>query len=423
MLVSLRATAQIKPSDADNIHRAIRKVTDMIVHDVFSPPVASRTYAYISIAGYEAGRHADTSYKTLVRQLNGFTAVAQPEKGQTYSYAQSAIHAILLVGKAMVVSEDSMQLYDDQLMAMYKKQLPAAVYDRSKWFGEQVARDVLAWAAKDKYKETRSMARYEVTDDPATWKPTAPAYMKAVEPHWRLMRTFVIDSSAQFVPPVIPAFSAEKGTPFYEMVYEVYKESKSLNKEKLAIANFWDCNPFKMNVKGHVMFATKKISPGGHWVNIAALACRQSRAGMVKSLETYARLGVTLADAFIICWAEKYRSNVIRPETYINAYIDNDWVPVLQTPPFPEYTSGHSVVSAASAVILSQQFGEQFAFTDNTELEFGLPARKFTSFTKAAEEAAISRMYGGIHYQPAIVYGLHEGKEMALLVISRLKTR
>lgn len=410
-------------ADAAPVHRAIKKMTDIIVHDVFSPPVASRTYAYISVAAYEAGRHASAGYPSLVNRLHGFTTVASPQAGKKYDFGIAACHALLLVGKAMVVSEDSIQQYDDRFMAALKKRVPNDVWARSKTYGEQVAKDILAWAAKDRYKETRSMPRYEVTDDPSTWKPTAPAYMKAVEPHWLHMRTFVIDSAQQFTPPVIPVFSTAKGSPFYEMVYEVYQESKALTDEKEAMANFWDCNPFKMNVKGHVMFATKKISPGGHWMNITALACQQTKADMVRSLDAYCTVAVTLADAFIICWAEKYKSNVIRPETYINNYIDGDWVPLLQTPPFPEYTSGHSVVSAAAARMLTGLFGDGFAFTDNTEMEFGLTARSFPSFNAAAAEAAISRMYGGIHYRPAIEYGLTEGTAMADLVWQRLRVK
>jgi hypothetical protein len=158
-------------------------------------------------------------------------------------------------------------------------------------------------------------------------------------------------------------------------------------------------------------------------VNITRLACKKVNAGVVKSAEAYACLSVALADCFISCWDEKYRSNVVRPETYINQYIDTAWVPELQTPPFPEYTSGHSVVSAAAAIVLTKLFGENFSYTDSTELEFGLPVRRFTSFKQAAEEAAISRFYGGIHYMPAITNGTIEGREIGLYVTRKLKTK
>ncbi|WP_431215448.1 vanadium-dependent haloperoxidase [Puia sp. P3] len=201
---------------------------------------------------------------------------------------------------------------------------------------------------------------------------------------------------------------------------EVYDAGLKLTEEQRVIANFWDCNPFKMNVNGHLMFATKKISPGGHWINITAAVCQKAKADVVKSLQAYAWTSVVIADAFISCWDEKYRSRAIRPETYINQYISPDWMPLLQTPPFPEYTSGHSVVSASAAVVLARLFGDRFAFTDSTEVEFGLPPRNFVSFRQAAEEAAVSRFYGGIHFKPAIQYGLEEGDKIGTFVAKRM---
>jgi hypothetical protein len=171
------------------------------------------------------------------------------------------------------------------------------------------------------------------------------------------------------------------------------------------------------------MFATKKISPGGHWMNITRVACKKANADFNLSAESYVRVSLALIDAFISCWDEKYRSKLIRPETYINQYIDEDWVPLLQTPPFPEYTSGHSVISASSAVTLTKLFGDQFAFTDSTEVEFGLTARSFPSFIAASEEAAISRMYGGIHYRPAVEVGMTEGRAIGQYILGKIKTR
>lgn len=171
------------------------------------------------------------------------------------------------------------------------------------------------------------------------------------------------------------------------------------------------------------MFATKKISPGGHWINITGLACRKANKTFEQSAEAYACLSIILADAFISCWAEKYRSKVIRPETYINQYISGSWTPLLQTPPFPEYTSGHSVISAASAIILTKLFGDAFSYDDSTEVDFNIPVRHFNSFKQAAEEAAISRFYGGIHYMPSIVNGVSEGEKLGTFISQKLRTR
>jgi hypothetical protein len=280
----------------------------------------------------------------------------------------------------------------------------------------------MAWAAKDNYRETRTFTKYAPLSDASTWKPTPPAYMKAVEPHWNKMRPFIIDSAQQFKPLEPTPFSADKNSQFYKEAMEVRDMGLNLSEEQKEIANFWDCNPYRMNVNGHVMYASKKISPGGHWMNIARLACQKTSKDVYQSLEAYTCLAMTIADAFISCWDEKYRSLVIRPETYINQYIDPSWVPLLQTPPFPEYTSGHSVLSTAAAVMLEKIFGENFSFADSTEVEFGIPVRHFTSFKQAAEEAAISRLYGGIHYMPSIVNGCDEGRKLGTYVITRLST-
>jgi hypothetical protein len=158
-------------------------------------------------------------------------------------------------------------------------------------------------------------------------------------------------------------------------------------------------------------------------MNITNVACHKVNADFVASAEAYSRVALSLVEGFISCWDEKYRSKVVRPETYINQFIDKHWVPLLQTPPFPEYTSGHSVISSAAAVTLTKLFGDNFSFVDSTEVEFGLSIRSFPSFQKAAEEAAISRMYGGIHYRPAFEIGMIEGKNVGQFIIDRVKTR
>ena len=158
-------------------------------------------------------------------------------------------------------------------------------------------------------------------------------------------------------------------------------------------------------------------------MNITRVTCTQTKADFAASAEAYVRVAVSLVDGFISCWDEKYRSKVIRPETYINQYIDENWAPLLQTPPFPEYTSGHSVISSSAAVTLTNLFGDNFAFTDSTELEFGLTARSFKSFIEASEEAAVSRLYGGIHYRPAIDQGIVEGRALGNWIVQNVKTR
>ncbi|MBL0743626.1 vanadium-dependent haloperoxidase [Chryseolinea lacunae] len=406
------------------LHRSVKQVTDVIVHDIFSPPVASRIYTYMSVAGYEAAIHQDKKFVTFAGQLTGLQPLPQPNPNEEYCYPLASVQAMLKVGRTLVFSEDKMDEFYAKLMQEYKDTgMPDDVFDRSVAFGIAVADHVVAWSSKDNYKQSRSFPKYSILDDPATWKPTPPAYMDAVEPHWNKIRPFAIDSASQFKPKPPTAFSVDKTSQFFKEAQEIRDLGANLSEEQREIASFWDCNPFVMNVKGHVMFATKKISPGGHWMNITHVACSSSKADFVHSAEAYARVAISLVDGFISCWDEKYRSKLIRPETYINQYIDENWVPLLQTPPFPEYSSGHSVISGASSVTLTKLFGDNFAFVDSTELEFGLTRRTFPSFAKACEEAALSRMYGGIHYRPACENGLAQGRAVGAYIVQKIKTR
>lgn len=415
---------QQKVDDPRRLHLTVKKVTDVIVHDIFSPPVAARIYAYMSIAAYEAARFQDSSYVSLAGQLKDFKPGPVPQAGEQYSFSLASIQAAFKVGRTLVFSEDKMDAYYKELMKEVKDTgIPTAVFDRSIAFGNAVADHVLQWSSTDNYKQSRSFPKYTILTDDSTWKPTPPAYMDAVEPHWNKIRTFAIDSAAQFKPEPPTPFSLKKESAFFKNALEVYEVGKNLTEEQREIASFWDCNPFAMNVRGHVMFATKKISPGGHWMNITRLACNQAKADFVASSEAYARVAISLVDGFISCWDEKYRSKVIRPETYINQHIDENWVPLLQTPPFPEYTSGHSVISSAAATALTALFGESFSYTDSTEVEFGMPVRSFTSFRQASDEAGISRMYGGIHYRPAVEAGAKEGRALGEHIVAKIKTR
>ncbi|HTF21419.1 MAG TPA: vanadium-dependent haloperoxidase [Chryseolinea sp.] len=412
-----------KVENPEYLHQTVKKVTDIMVHDIFSPPVASRIYAYVTVAAYEAGRHQDSTLVSLSGQLHGLTDVPQPEADQSYCFPLAAVEAALKMARMLIFSEDVLDKFREQILTEYQDSgLPRDVYDRSIAYGDAVADHITKWSTKDNYKQTRSFPKYSVDQKDSTWKPTPPSYMDGVEPHWSKIRTFFIDSASQFRPAPPPRFSTDKRSDFYKLVNYVYQAGKSLTQEQEEIARFWDCNPFVMNIKGHVMFATKKISPGGHWMNITRVACKTTNANASRSAEAYVRVALSLADGFIACWDEKYRSRLMRPETFINLYIDEDWVPLLQTPPFPEYISGHSVISGASAAALVGVFGDNFQFTDSTEVEFGLTARNFKSFDDAAKEAAVSRLYGGIHYLPACDTGLVMGRNLGKFISGKLQT-
>ena len=413
-----------KIENANYIHRAIKEITDVMVYDIYSPPVAARTYAYISVTAYETLIHESHDYISLAGQLHGLQPSPEPEMAKEYSYTLAAVHALLTVGKSLVISEEKVDAFEKAMLEEFKKDgIPQNVFDNSIAYGDKMVEHILAWMSKDNYNYTKSMGAYTVRNDSASWKPTPPVYMKAVEPHWNQMRTFILDSAQAFKPVKPPHFSIDSSSAFYKEAVEVLKQGNSNTVEQRNIAQFWDCNPFNVNQRGHVMYAVKKISPGGHWMNITRLACQKANKGPVASAEAYAYVAITVNDGFIACWDEKYRSVVMRPETYINQYIDPAWRPVLQTPPFPEYVSAHSVISAGASVLLTKLFGKNFSFTDSTEVEFGIPPREFKSFYDASKEAGISRYYGGIHYLPAVNYGLDIGKEIGIFVEKEITTR
>jgi hypothetical protein len=415
-----------RQAEAEPLHTAVQRLSNVMVYDIFSPPQSSRVYAYASVAAYETIRQGHPEYRSLAGQLNGLTAVPAPDSGAgaQYDWALAGVHAFLTVGKAMTFSRERM----DSLRSVVREEasrrgVPAPVMDRSVAYGDKVAGHILAWASADHYLQTRGYPKFTVTSAPGRWVPTPPAYMDAVEANWRALRPFVLDSASQFRPPPPPAFDTTPGSPFYRMATEVHDTGKQLTDEQRAIAAFWDCNPYVMNVTGHTMFATKKISPGGHWMGVVSIVSRKADLDLMQSAEVYARASIALADGFISAWDEKYRSAVVRPETVINKYIDEGWAPLLQTPPFPEYPSAHSVISMAVATVLSDQFGKAFAFADSAEMAYGLPVRSFPSFEAAAKEAAISRLYGGIHYRPAVEQGSVEGRKVGALIVERVHTR
>ena len=414
----------IMSPDAAPLHDAVKQVNDVIVYDIFSPPQASRVYAYASIAAYEILRQSDTSFHTLAGQLNALTPIpARDTALGAISLPLAGVHAYMVVGRALTFSQARMDTLRKAMDERMRGTLPRDVYDRSLVYGDTVATHILAWAGKDHYKQRTGLGKYSVLKEPGRWIPTPPAYMDAVEPNWGTLRPFTMDTSNQFRPePPLP-FDSTKGSPFYRQMIEVRDVGKHLTDEQRAIAAFWDCNPFVMHVQGHTMFATKKMSPGGHWMGIVRLASHKANADLMHTSEAYALTSIALADGFLSVWAEKFRSNVIRPETMINRYVDESWAPLLQTPPFPEYTSGHSGISTAAATVLTKLYGASFAFADSSETEYGLPVRSYASFDAAASEAAISRLYGGIHYRRAIEQGQIQGKKVGEHVLAKVVTR
>lgn len=410
----------------DEYHAAIENVTQIMIHDIFSPPVASRIFVYPNIAAYEIIAQNSKVYKSLENQLNGLGPIPKVDPKAGVNIEVAALIAHMDVSKQLVFSEEMVEHFRDSLYQKWGEENEKE-FQVSKEYGLKVADHIKKWMDKDNYKETRTMSKFSVyADQPGRWQPTPPAYMDGIEPHWSEIRTLVLDSASQFKPIPALAFSLDKKSAFFKEVQEVYDISLKMKEkgdecDEVKMAQFWDCNPFVSVTQGHMMFAKKKISPGAHWMGIVKIACKKSDANFEKMVFAYTETSIGMFEAFISCWDEKYRSNVIRPETVINQHIDENWKPALQTPPFPEYTSGHSVVSTVSANILTSIFGENFSYVDDSELQFGLPNRSFKSFNEASKEAAMSRFYGGIHYRAAIENGIVQGKEIGDFVVNKLK--
>lgn len=410
----------------DEYHAAIENVTQIMIHDIFSPPVASRIFVYPNVAAYEVIAQNSKTYSSLQGQLKGLDSIPALDPKSGVNIDLAALIAHMEVSKQLVFSEDMIEVFRDSLYKKWENE-NADEFEVSREYGLKVAERIKKWMGKDNYKETRTLPKFSVFAKQAgRWQPTPPAYMDAVEPHWGEIRTLVLDSASQFKPaPALP-FSLDKNSPFFKEVQEVYDISLATKKkgddcEEIRIAQFWDCNPYVSVSQGHMMFAKKKISPGAHWMGIVKIACKINKADFDKTIFAYTKASIGMFEAFISCWDEKYRSNVVRPETVINQNIDENWKPLLQTPPFPEYTSGHSVLSTVAATVLTSIFGDNFSFKDDTELQFGLPSRSFKSFIEASKEAAMSRFYGGIHYRAAIENGMVEGKNVGDFVVSKLK--
>jgi hypothetical protein len=297
--------------------------------------------------------------------------------------------------------------------------MDTARINSSERLAQEVVRQILAYSSKDGFAQLSGYKRFTPDHNDAHWQPTAPGFMQALEPYWATLRPFAIDSASQYSHGGLIAYNPDSTSEFYQQMMEVYHIVNNITKDQADQASFWDCNPYALQQIGHLEFGLKKISPGGHWMGITGIACKKKNLGIGETAFVHAMVSIGLADAFITCWDTKYRYNRVRPETAIKRLVDPKWLPYLQTPPFPEYTSGHSVISTAAAHILTSLFGDNFAFTDNSEEEFGLAPRKFKSFIDASNEAALSRLYGGIHYRDAVKMGQVEGKEIGEHVIRK----
>ncbi len=402
-------------------HICVQRLTDVIVHDIYAPPVAGRIYAYSNLAFYEAVRFTEKDANSIAAQLKGFNAIPVPQKNRQYNFYVAAVKSFFKTSTALVFSKDSMQQSEQKILAAYKNMLGEEVYNNSIALGDTIAAVILKRTATDNYKQTRGMPKYSVFKEEGKWEQTAPDYSDAAEPNWDKITPMLLDSAAQFEVPPPPKYSMEKNTLYYKELMELYNTSKTLTPLMDTIARYWDDNPFVTQHEGHLMYANKKTTPGGHWQGITGIVCRQQKLNIIGTARAYTLMSCAVFDAFIACWHEKFKSGMVRPITVIQNNIDADWNPLLQTPPFPEYTSGHSSISAAAATILTRVLGNNVAFKDTTEKEYLGLERSFTSVMQAAEEVSISRMYGGIHYRSALQNGFKQGEKIAGYYLQQIK--
>jgi len=377
----------------------------------FTPPVASRAFAYAGVALYESVVPGMPEYRSLSRKLTGMPKMPVPDASKEYYWPACANAAMAYMAKNLYANMPADQFaaveaLENQFDLGNISQTDAETLARSAEYGRQVAEAIFYWSTADGGHQGYAKnfpTNYTPPTGPGMWVPTAPAFQRALQPFWGYNREFIPNGITYSQPPAPKPFSTDPASPFYAQGLEVYNVTTALTAEQEAIARYWSDDP---GLPG---------TPPGHSINIASQILAKENASLSLAAETYCKIGIAVGEAFISCWKCKYVFNLLRPITYIRDVIDPNWTPILTTPPFPEYTSGHSVQSAATAQILTDLFGDQYAFTDRTHEKRsdinGTP-RSFTSFFDYAEEAAASRLYGGIHYRDAIEIGIEQGRKI-----------
>lgn len=376
----------------------------------FTPPVASRALGYTSLCLYESVVHGMPNYTSLAGNLPELNSLPLPENGQ-YNWSVVANNALSTIIDSLYINmslDNKVALYAarNTFNAAYQTQLPVDVFDRSKSYGEQ-----LGLAIFD-YSKTESGHRGQFANFPSSYvPPVGEAYWSpltnqaALQPYWGNNRAFMpVNVTTGALPPPPPSFGTDPNSIFYAYANQVYSTSLSLTQDQKDIASFW--------ADGGGTF-----TPPGHSVSMLRQILKDEGWNLGRSSVAYVKMGLSLSDAFLACWKTKYIYNLCRPITYIRNNIDPNWTSFIGTPPFPEYPSGHSSQSGAWYVVMTHLFGNNYAFTDST-YNATLGLRSFTDFESCAEETAISRLYGGIHYDFGNKNGSYLGKTVGENIIN-----
>ncbi len=377
-----------------------------------TPPIAARSFGYTGVTLYESLVGEMANHPSLVGQLNELTSMPQRKYGNSYIApvtANAALAGIIkyLFQNASVANMsriDSLEFANENL---YSKHFNEKHIARSRDYGRAVADAVFNWSLSDGGNQAYLNifpADYIPPAGADKWVPTPPLFQPAMLPYWGNNRPMVFaDGTVHVDPPAPPAFSTSPGSPFYNAAYEVYNTGLHLSPEQNTIAQYW--------ADGGATF-----TPPGHNVAITLQMIRNHHLNLSEAAILLAKVGIAENDAGIVCWRAKYIWNLLRPVTYIQTYIDPSWLPLNGTPPFPGYTSGHSTFSAATSTILSAEIGDHVSFTDSSKISYGFSPRSFKSFNEYAHEAAISRLYGGIHYSFDNKKGFSCGQQIAMNV-------
>jgi hypothetical protein len=383
----------------------------------FSPPVAARALAYAGLTLYEAVVPGMPAHRSLAGHLPGLTELPRPAGCEPLHLPEVANAALAAMARELHANARPHDLatidrLEHAFTAAHAAEVDPAKLAASREHGRDLAAAIHAWAALDggHAGQTRNYREdYQPPTGPGMWVPTPRAVgqpFPPLQPSWGDNRPFAGEALGACLPPPPPAYDEEPGSPFYEEALEVVRMVRAVTPGQREIAQYWSDE------------GGATATPAGHWIAILATVLRRQEATLAFAAEAYARLGMALSDAFVSCWDAKYRHNLLRPITYIQRVVDPTWnqptlTDPLLTPPFPEYTSGHSVASAAAAQVLTDLFGEDHAFVDDFHVVRGFPPRSYGSFWEAAHESAMSRLYGGIHFRSAIERGIDQGRCVA----------
>lgn len=394
-------------------------ILELVRHTAtYVPPVAARAFGYVGITAHEALAGGNPALSSLAGQVTDLTPL--PARTGAEHDEPCVLHAALgaavrgLFWNTGPTGQRAIEAMTRQMGETASTSVTDDVLARSIAVGEAVAAHILAWAATDGGAVIGNMGfpmDYTPGTRPQDWVPTSLIRLQQAPllPEWSKNRPFALPSADACDAPAHPAYDEAPGSDFHAAALEVYETGRALSDEQRLIARFWSDDPMLTP------------TPAGHWISIVLQIAERDALPVEVISSTLAKLGAAQADAFISCWSTKFKYNLLRPVTYIKRHIDPAWEPLLITPPFPEYTSGHSCQSGAAATVLATIFGDTFAFDDATHEDEDLPTRSFPSFAAAAEEAALSRLYGGIHFRFGNEGGLAQGYRIGAYA-AQLKT-